>query len=109
MKLPTKLEKLSDNASDDFSISYSGNEFINPLKEAHKRGFKLCAQELLPLLQEMRDALEELQLGHEHNISNPDYRPLGETYGWCSMCVAKVGLNEDTARETLAKIKEKLE
>lgn len=48
-----------------------------------------------------RDTLIELQLGHAHNRSNPDYRPLGDNYGYCSQCGVKVGLDEDIAKEAL--------
>jgi len=58
-------------------------------------------------LEVARDALTELQLGHEHNTNEGDhYRPLGDTYGWCHICSTKVGLNEDVVREALARIKE---
>ena len=58
-----------------------------------------------PALEAVRKAqslLGDLQLGHEHNLSNPDYRPLSDHRGWCSICSAKVGLGEDFARGALA-------
>jgi hypothetical protein len=51
------------------------------------------------------ETLEELQLNHEHNESDKNYRPLGENYGYCHTCCTKVGLNEDIVRDTLLKIK----
>jgi hypothetical protein len=47
------------------------------------------------------EALQSLKLNHAHNPEWPDYRPLGESYGWCGTCNAKVSLNEDLAREAL--------
>lgn len=59
----------------------------------------------------MREALEELRLGHEHNpeAGSQHYRPLGDSYGYCCVCSAKVGLNEDTARDALAAVDKLME
>ena len=54
------------------------------------------------------ETLEQLQLGHSHNEKDSNYRPLGDTYGWCSLCSTKVGLNEDIARSTLAALSQPL-
>ena len=51
------------------------------------------------------EALEHFQLGHTHTEEDAHYRRLGETYGWCSICSEKVELNEDRAKEALAKIR----
>ncbi len=48
-----------------------------------------------------RAALEELRISHAHNETNAEYRPLGDTYGYCHLCHTKVALNEDVARDAL--------
>ena len=61
-------------------------------------------QKLRSALDVAREALEGFQLGHLHDETEPDYRPLGDSYGWCSKCSTKVGLYEDYARDALAAI-----
>lgn len=76
---------------------------LHSLVEIHNAVLGANAK-MLEAMRVMRGALSELQLGHVHNESEPDYRPLGDTYGWCSICTTKVGLNEDIARDALAKV-----
>lgn len=72
---------------------------------ARKALLPSCATPILDAVREAVEALNELQISHEHNETNPDYRPLSDTHGWCSGCTAKVGLNEDIARDALAKLR----
>lgn len=64
---------------------------------------------LLEALEKALDYVQQHQLSHAHNETEENYRPLGDAYGWCSLCQEKVGLNEDWARETLAEIERILE
>ena len=55
-------------------------------------------------LAKARAALEELVTNCTHDEQDKNYRSLGDTYGWCSLCGAKVGYKENIARECLAKL-----
>lgn len=87
------------------------NELIDKYGcENCRGGCVACGQYgLFAALKRAVEALEPLQLGHEHNEICTEYRPLGNTYGWCSICQTKVGLNEDDARDALADIRKILE
>lgn len=64
-------------------------------------GAKATAEIQAEIIDRLRNALGDFVLGHEHNETNPDYRPLSDTRGWCSICNEKVGMNEDLARDAL--------
>ena len=64
--------------------------------------------EAIAVIEKLKEALEDCQIGHVHNETNDDYRPLGDSYGYCSLCHTKVGLNEDDVRDALAIDPEKL-
>jgi hypothetical protein len=60
---------------------------------------------LIEALDLLVEELNEHSLDHQHNETCSDYRPLGDSYGYCSLCHTKVRLNEDDVRDCLDKIK----
>lgn len=91
---PTPVADLDDDAN--FAAA-AMNNFVPLLDEV---------QRLESALEVAVGALEGFQLGHTHKETDEHYRSMGSTYGWCSHCSTKVCIDEDDARDALAKIKE---
>jgi hypothetical protein len=56
---------------------------------------------LISTVMVLREALNELTTMCTHDEEDLNYRPLGDTYGWCSVCQTKVSYRENIGRDAL--------
>lgn len=59
---------------------------------------------LVRAVEQLRGALEEFRLSHEHAPGLPHTRALGDTYGWCDDCSTKVTWGPGIAEVALADV-----
>jgi hypothetical protein len=86
------------------SIDMKPSEMLKEIKELDEVEDGIAwwrVQWLIKRVETLTEVMNEFRLGHVHNETCEDYRPLGDTYGWCSICSTKVRLNEDLARDVL--------
>lgn len=88
------------NHTMDLSISYEYRDTVTP-------------KNVLKLVRALRLAMDELEQFRPkwcaHNESDPNYKPSGDSYGWCNTCALSVAKEEDHARDAIAAINKILE
>jgi hypothetical protein len=63
----------------------------------------------LKLAKSLRLAMEELRhhvLNHDHTDFDENFRRLGESYGYCTLCRTKVEIGSDDVRDVLSSIED---
>lgn len=82
---------------------------VTSIEEHFKSGFDAGRADTLERIQPLIEALRELQTICTHDENDKDYRPLGDTYGYCSTCGTKVNYKENMVRDVLENWRKEME
>jgi len=86
-------------------------ERLKEIRERWEKAFKVCdcgdlidVPQLVEALEVAVDCIYEMNPGCAHDETDDNYRPLGDTYGWCSRCQTKVDKGPTYAWRQLGRI-----